>query len=55
LPTAAGAEVGHGHDPRSRGFAPVKKFFKSNRFVKLAMSYNRRLECDHDGIACEKL
>ncbi len=33
---------------------PVRNFFKSNRFFKLAMSYNRGLDRDHDGIACEK-
>ena len=33
---------------------PVRNFFKSNRFYALAMSYNRGLDRDHDGIACEK-
>ena len=39
---------------RSAG-APVRNFFKSDRFFKIAMSYNRGLDRDHDGIACEKL
>jgi hypothetical protein len=33
---------------------PVRNFFKSDRFFKIAMSYNRGLDRDHDGIACEK-
>ena len=39
---------------KTTGTPPVRNFFKSNRFFKLAMSYNRGLDRDHDGIACEK-
>ncbi len=40
---------------KTTGTPRVRNFFKSNRFFKLAMSYNRGLDRDHDGIACEKL
>jgi Excalibur calcium-binding domain len=33
---------------------PVRNFWKSNRLFALAMSYDRGLDRDHDGIACEK-
>ncbi len=33
---------------------PVRNFKRSTRLYKLAMSYNRRLDGDKDGIACEK-
>jgi hypothetical protein len=39
---------------KTTGTPPVRNFFKSNRFFRLAMSYNRGLDRDHDGIACEK-
>lgn len=42
----------HAHD-RTSG-APVTSFFRSDRLYRLAMSYNRGLDRDHDGIACEK-
>ena len=34
--------------------APVTNFFHSTRSYNLAMTYNRGLDRDHDGIACEK-
>jgi hypothetical protein len=33
---------------------PVTNFKRSTRLYKLAMSYNRGLDRDKDGIACEK-
>lgn len=33
---------------------PVTNFKRSNRLYLLAMSYNKRLDRDKDGIACEK-
>jgi hypothetical protein len=32
---------------------PVTNFFRSDRLYRIAMSYNRGLDRDHDGIACE--
>jgi hypothetical protein len=32
---------------------PVKTFLRSDRLYRIAMSYNRGLDRDHDGIACE--
>jgi len=34
---------------------PVTNFAHSNYLYRLAMRYNRRLDRDKDGIACEKL
>ena len=33
---------------------PVTVFFRSDRLYRLAMSYNKGLDRDKDGIACEK-
>jgi hypothetical protein len=33
---------------------PVRTFKRSTRLYKLAMSYNRGLDRDRDGVACEK-
>jgi len=33
---------------------PVTNFRRSNRLFRIAMSYNRGLDRDHDGIACEQ-
>lgn len=41
------------HDHVSSG-TPVTSFLRSNKLYKQAMSYNRGLDRDHDGIACEK-
>jgi hypothetical protein len=40
-------------DHVTRGAIPVKSFTHSDRLYKIAMSYNRGLDRDHDGIACE--
>jgi hypothetical protein len=40
------------HD-RTTG-VPVRNFKHSNRLYRLAMHYNRGLDRDKDGIACEK-
>ena len=32
---------------------PVTTFFRSDRLYRISMSYNRGLDRDHDGIACE--
>jgi excalibur calcium-binding domain-containing protein len=37
------------------GTEPVTNFKRSNLLYRRAMSYNRGLDRDHDGIACEKL
>ena len=37
------------------GTQPVTNFKRSTRLYNLAMSYNRGLDRDKDGIACEKL
>jgi hypothetical protein len=42
----------YAHD-RTSG-TPVTNFYRSTRLYNLAMSYNRRLDADKDGIACEK-
>jgi hypothetical protein len=42
----------HAHDATSG--TPVTNFFHSTRLYTLAMSYNRGLDRDKDGIACEK-
>jgi hypothetical protein len=34
---------------------PVTNFTHSNYLYRVAMRYNRSLDRDHDGIACEKL
>jgi hypothetical protein len=33
---------------------PVTNFKRSNRIYRIAMSYNKGLDRDKDGIACEK-
>jgi hypothetical protein len=33
---------------------PVRNFWRSSRLYNLAMSYNRGLDRDKDGIGCEK-
>jgi hypothetical protein len=42
------------HDRTTSG-APVTNFKRSTRLYRIAMSYNRGLDRDKDGIACEKL
>jgi Excalibur calcium-binding domain len=38
---------------RTSGEAPVTNFKRSTRLYSLAMSYNRNLDRDKDGVACE--
>jgi excalibur calcium-binding domain-containing protein len=38
----------------TRSSDPVTNFKQSTRLYNLAMHYNRGLDRDHDGIACEK-
>jgi hypothetical protein len=38
---------------RTSGDAPVTNFKRSTRLYNLAMSYNRNLDRDKDGVACE--
>jgi hypothetical protein len=42
----------HAHDQTSG--TPVTNFFHSTRLYNLAIHYNKGLDRDHDGIACEK-
>jgi hypothetical protein len=48
-----GVGLAHAHD-RTTGTPPVTTFFRSDRLYRLAMSYNKGLDRDHDGIACEQ-
>jgi hypothetical protein len=41
------------HD-RTKSGDPVTNFRRSTRLYNLAMSYNKRLDADKDGVACEK-
>jgi hypothetical protein len=44
----------YAHD-RTRGTTePVTNFYRSTLLYNRAMSYNKRLDADKDGIACEK-
>lgn len=43
----------HAHDHTSG--IPVTNFKHSTKLYKQAMHYNKSLDRDHDGIACEKL
>jgi hypothetical protein len=49
-----GVGLVHAHD-KTNGTPPVTVFLRSDRLYRLAMSYNKRLDRDKDGIACEKL
>jgi hypothetical protein len=42
------------HDHTRSGTNPVTNFKRSTRLYNIAMSYNRRLDADKDGVACEK-
>ncbi len=42
----------HAHDHTSG--VPVTTFYRSTRLYNIAMSYNRGLDRDKDGIACEQ-
>jgi hypothetical protein len=39
---------------RAPSGAPVTTFMRNDKLYALAMSYNKALDSDHDGIACEK-
>ncbi len=41
-------------DKTKSGDDPVRTFKRSTRLYNLAMSYNKRLDGDKDGVACEK-
>jgi hypothetical protein len=43
----------HAHDKTTTG-TPVTTFRRSTRLYNIAMRWNRSLDRDHDGIACEK-
>jgi hypothetical protein len=44
----------HAHDHTRGGSNPVTTFRRSTRLYNIAMHWNRGLDADHDGIACEK-
>jgi hypothetical protein len=44
----------HAHDHTASGTNPVTNFYRSTRLYNIAMSYNRGLDRDKDGIACEQ-
>jgi hypothetical protein len=49
-PHGLGRAKAHDHTTRT---PPVTTFFRSDRLYRIAMSYNRGLDRDKDGIACE--
>jgi excalibur calcium-binding domain-containing protein len=49
---AHGIGRAHAHDKTSG--TPVTTFTRSDRLYRIAMSHNRGLDRDKDGIACEK-
>jgi Excalibur calcium-binding domain len=48
------AELAHAVDHHAIGSPRVTTFLHSDRLYRIAMSYNRGLDRDKDGIACEK-
>jgi hypothetical protein len=44
----------HAHDHTKSGTNPVTNFKRSTRLYNIAISHNKRLDADKDGIACEK-
>jgi hypothetical protein len=46
--------VGRNHAHDATTGTPVTNFKRSTRIYNVAMSYNRSLDRDKDGIACEK-
>jgi hypothetical protein len=44
----------HAHDHTSGTGTPVTNFRRSTRLYNIAMTWNKRLDADRDGIACEK-
>lgn len=49
-PHGVGRRFAHDHTSGT----PVTNFYRSTRLYLIAMSYNKRLDADKDGIACEK-
>jgi len=49
-PHGLGKRYAHDHTSGT----PVTNFFRSTRLYNIAMSYNKRLDADKDGIACER-
>ncbi|HEX3327063.1 MAG TPA: excalibur calcium-binding domain-containing protein [Actinomycetota bacterium] len=45
--------IGKAHARDHTPGGPVTTFLRSDRLYRIAMSYNRGLDRDHDGIACE--
>jgi hypothetical protein len=45
--------IGKAHARDHSAGKPVTTFFRSDRLYRIAMSYNRGLDRDHDGIVCE--
>jgi Excalibur calcium-binding domain len=41
-------------DHTRSGTNPVTNFKRSTRLYNYAISHNKRLDADHDGVACEK-
>jgi hypothetical protein len=46
--------IGRAHARDRSSGVHVSTFFRSDRLYRIAMSYNRGLDRDKDGIACEK-
>jgi hypothetical protein len=42
------------HDVTKGDSAPVTNFTRNTKAYNLAISYNKGLDRDHDGVACEK-
>jgi|1186.fasta_scaffold682476_3 hypothetical protein len=51
-----GVGLTRGHDSVKRGSKskPVTNFKHSTTLYKIAIKHNKRLDADHDGVACEK-
>jgi Excalibur calcium-binding domain len=43
----------YAHDHTKSGTDPVTNFYRSTRLYNTAMRWNKRLDADKDGIACE--
>ena len=43
----------YAHDHTKSGTNPVTNFYRSTRLYNTAMRWNKRLDADKDGIACE--
>jgi hypothetical protein len=49
-PHGVGRRFAHDHTSGT----PVTNFYRSTRLYRIAIGYNKRLDADKDGIACEK-